>query len=70
MSEERRKFLKVLTGAGVVGISTLVGAKHGSAAEGTSVATLTNGVVAGSSPKKEILYKKTAQWDIYYKSSY
>jgi len=28
-----------------------------------------NGVVRGHSPKKEILYKKTKFWEIYYKNA-
>ena len=70
MSEERRKFLKMAAGVGAAGIGTLVAAKYSLATEATPVSTPSNGVVVGTSPKKEILYKKTAQWDMYYKSSY
>ena len=70
MSEERRTFLKVALGAGLVGASALMGAGTGKAAEKPSDRTDSNGVVIGHSPKKEILYKKTANWDIYYKASF
>ncbi len=70
MSEERRKFLKIALGAGVVGVGALMGAKPGKAEDKTPDSSSSNGVVVGHSPKKEILYKKTTNWDIYYKSSY
>lgn len=70
MSEERRKFLKIALGVGVAGAGALMGAKPGKAEDKTPETTSSNGVVVGHSSKKEILYKKTANWDIYYKSSY
>jgi hypothetical protein len=70
MSEERRKFLKIALGAGVVGVGALMGGKAGMAAGKEKESADSNGVVIGHSPKKEILYRKTANWDIYYKSSY
>ncbi|PPK60277.1 Tat pathway signal protein [Malaciobacter marinus] len=68
MKEERRSFVKKTLGA-----SALVAA--GSAipvmANSTnSSVSSSNGVVVGKSPKKEILYKETAQWEAFYKASY
>lgn len=70
MSEERRKFLKVALGAGAVGVGFLLGGRPGTAAGRQNKSDDSNGVVLGHSPKKEILYRKTANWEIYYKSSY
>ncbi len=70
MGEERRKFLKIALGAGVVGVGALMGARPGIAGDKKTVSQESNGVVVGHSPKKEILYRKTAAWDMYYKSSY
>ncbi len=63
MQKERRGFLRKLAGAGAVaataGVATAVaGEKKETQSSG--------GVVVGSSPKKEILYKKTEAWDEYY----
>ncbi len=70
MHDERRKFLKTTLGAGAAGVGTFLAAKTGFAKSSSEESTSSNGVVVGTSPKKEILYKKTAHWDIYYKSSY
>lgn len=70
MSEERRNFLKLAASAGVAGLATLLKAKCTIAADMDGGGTHSNGVVIGHSPKKEILYKKTANWDRFYKSSY
>ncbi|MFT5700070.1 MAG: hypothetical protein ACI8ZB_002941 [Desulforhopalus sp.] len=70
MQEERRSFLKTTLGVGAVGVTTLIAAKTGIAGSSSGNAVGSNGVVSGSSPKKEILYKKTQNWDIYYKSAY
>lgn len=70
MSEERRNFLKVAAGAGAVGFATLLKAKCGIASTKKMDSSSSNGVVTGTSPKKEILYKKTEHWDRFYKSSY
>ncbi len=70
MSEERRKFLKITAGVGAAGLATLVKAKCSFAGSKEKEFSNSNGVVVGTSPKKEILYRKTANWDRYYKSSY
>ncbi len=70
MSEERRNFLKLAAGAGAAGLATLLKAKCTIAAETGESETHSNGVVIGHSPKKEILYQKTENWDRFYKSSY
>ena len=65
MQEKRRVFLKktlqasaVVVGAAVVGANAKTSGKEG------------NGVVLGKSRKKEILYKETKAWELYYKRSY
>ena len=70
MLEERRAFLKTTFSAGVVGVGTILAAKCGVASEKDNSTQDSNGVVIGKSPKKEILYKKTANWDAYYKAAY
>ncbi len=63
MQTKRRDFLKkALVGSGVV-LATVGIAE---ANENNSVSQGSNGVVIGYSPKKEILYKKTAHWREYY----
>lgn len=69
MQKSRRDFAKktamVAAGAAVAGSATAVMA-------GTSVdseASLSNGVVVGSSNKKEITYKKNETWAEYYKNA-
>jgi hypothetical protein len=70
MQDDRRSFLKTTLGAGAVGVGTLLAAKTGLAGSGKGQIASSNGVVTGTSPKKEILYKKTQNWDIYYKAAY
>ena len=70
MQEERRSFIKTTLGAGAVGVSTFLAAKSGFAGSSKEKTASSNGVVTGTSPKNEILYKKTQNWDIYYKSAY
>lgn len=69
MQKERRTYLKAAVSAGVVGVTTFVATKYGAAADSGAVAG-SNGVVVGNSPKKEILYKKTPNWERYYKAAY
>ncbi len=70
MIEERRSFLKTTLGVGVAGVGALLTAKYSIASENDTSEGRSNGVVVGHSPKKEILYKKTQNWDIYYKAAY
>lgn len=70
MQEERRSFLKTTLGAGAVGVTTLIAAKTGFTGSTIEKPGRSSGVVTGSSPKNEILYKKTQNWDMYYKSAY
>lgn len=63
MQTQRRSFLKKTLGAGaVVAASTLV-AK-------TPVIQQSGGVVVGKSKKKEILYRATPEWELYYRRTY
>ena len=66
MQDERRSFLKKTLGASAVVAAVGVSA----IASETGVQTAgSNGVVKGKSKKKEILYKKTANWDAYYNAA-
>lgn len=64
----RREFLKRATTAGavVLGTGTLIAATTESQHRGSSVGS-GNGVVVGRSKKNEILYRKTQNWEEYYK---
>ncbi len=63
MQTKRREFLKkALVGSGAILATTAVAQAN----EKPSVVQGSNGVVVGYSPKKEILYKKTAHWREYY----
>lgn len=70
MLEERRKFIKSTLGASAVGVGMLISAKCSIAADKQKPGALSNGVVTGHSPKNEVLYKKTQNWEIYYKAAY
>ena len=63
---QRRKFLKKMLGASalVAAAPTMAIAK-----EKDNEECLSNGVVRGHSPKKEILYRMTKHWEIYYKNA-
>ena len=64
MHENRRDFLKKALGTSAV-IAT-AGASV-ALANAKSDTKGNNGVVYGKSPKKEILYKETKEWELYYK---
>lgn len=66
MQEKRRSFIKKTLGASAV---VAVGGVK-AVASSSSIASTSNGVVIGKSPKKEILYKKTANWEAFYKAAY
>ena len=68
MQEGRRNFLK--KSAIVVGATAAAGATALAAnTEEASLEANSDGVVVGSSTKKEILYKKTQAWDDFYKQA-
>lgn len=67
MQNTRRSFLKKTLGVGAV---VAVGGVNAIASSQDSSASASNGVVVGKAHKKEILYKKTANWEAYYKASY
>ena len=60
MEKSRREFLKksAKTSVAVAGVSI---ALAGCGKKGTS-----ENLIRGKSPKQEILYQKTQQWDLYY----
>jgi len=63
---QRRKFLKKMLGAGALVAAAPAVAL---AKETDNEKCLDNGVVRGHSPKKEILYRMTKYWEIYYKNA-
>jgi len=66
MQKSRRDFLKksaIVAGTAAVGTSAMAMSKKSEDNAGS------NGVVVGQSPKKEITYKKTAEWEVYYKQA-
>jgi phosphohistidine swiveling domain-containing protein len=69
VQESRRNFAKktalVAAGAAAVAGTSVLAATGKSSIQGDE----NNGVIVGSSTKKEILYKKTATWDEYYKTA-
>lgn len=67
MQNSRRDFMK--KSALTVG-ATAVGATALAANSDASTEASSGGVVVGKSPKKEITYKKTKEWEIYYKTSH
>lgn len=68
MIEQRRQFLKTTLGAGIAGVSTFLAAKYSMAQKQKEPKV--NCVENGRSPKEEILYKKTAEWEAYYRAAY
>jgi len=67
VQESRRGFVKktAIVAAGAVTVGATVLAASGS----KTVEAGSNGVVVGSSTKKEVNYKKTQAWDDYYKQA-
>lgn len=67
MQKSRREFVKkaAIVGAGAVGASTI--ALANSATQDDNIQG--DGVVKGTSTKKEILYTKTSAWEEYYKNA-
>ncbi|MBE0496642.1 MAG: twin-arginine translocation signal domain-containing protein [Campylobacterales bacterium] len=63
MQTQRRSFLKKTLGAGAVVAATSMVAKAPATQE-------SGGVVVGKSKKKEILYRETSEWGLYYRRSY
>ncbi|QOG11810.1 twin-arginine translocation signal domain-containing protein [Arcobacter sp. FWKO B] len=67
MQNSRRDFVKkaaIVTGTAALGATVLTATTvKGSASQ------VSNGVVVGKSKKQEILYKKTAAWEEYYKQA-
>ena len=69
MEQSRRDFAKktaIVTAGAAVAAGTSVLAATGNSSPRNSDS---NGVVKGSSRKKEILYKKSAAWEEFYKSA-
>jgi len=63
----RRDFIKktAIVSVGAVASTTVLAATGDSSIQDDT----NNGVVKGKSPKKEILYKKTAAWEEFYKGA-
>ena len=68
MQDNRRDFLKKALGTTAVVATAGVCGALASGKEASAKAD--NGVVQGKSPKKEILYKETPAWELYYKRTY
>jgi anaerobic selenocysteine-containing dehydrogenase len=67
MQSSRRDFMKksaLTVGAAAVGATALAANTKDASSEASS-----GGVVVGKSPKKEITYKKTKEWEEFYKSA-
>ena len=64
MNENRRDFVNKVA---IVGVVTTIGVMTAQASASNSQGT--NGVVKGKSPKREITYTKTQNWEDYYKSA-
>ncbi len=66
MKENRRSFIKK-----TLSTSALIAAGSSVAlASSNTKSSSSSGVVVGKSPKKEILYKETKEWEAFYKASY
>ncbi|WP_419764276.1 MAG: Tat pathway signal protein [Arcobacter sp.] len=69
MQKSRREFAKktamITAGAAAIAGTSVLAATGESSVQDDS----NNGVVVGKSRNKEILYKKTAAWEAYYKNA-
>lgn len=67
MQKSRREFVKkaAIVTAGTVAGTSVLAATGNSPVQGES----NNGVVKGTSKKREILYTKTAAWEEFYKTA-
>lgn len=66
MQQSRRNFLKssaIVVGAAAAATTALAANKK------IAIEADSNGVVVGTSPKKEVLYKKTQAWEDFYKQA-
>ncbi|MFT7004217.1 MAG: hypothetical protein ACJAWW_001574 [Sulfurimonas sp.] len=66
MQESRRNFFKrsaLVVGTAAVSVTALVANKD------EAMQSDSNGVVVGTSTKKEILYTKSQAWEIFYKQA-
>ena len=68
MQEGRRGFAKKLAMLAGVGVAT-VGLAKTEKMMPSNQSSLSNGVVIGTSRKKEILYHQTLDWEEYYKTA-
>ena len=69
MQGSRRDFLKKSLKVGAVG-GTILAAASIAKPTGDELTSDGNGVVVGKSNKKEVLYKKSKEWEYYYKIAY
>ena len=69
MQGSRRDFLKKSLKVGAVG-GTVLDAAAIAKPTSDELTPDDNGVVVGKSSKKEVLYKKSKEWEYYYKIAY
>ena len=69
MQGSRQDFLKKSLKVGAVG-GTILAAASIAKPTGDELTSDGNGVVVGKSNKKEVLYKKSKEWEYYYKIAY
>ena len=67
MQNSRRDFMK--KGALTVSATAIGVTAYAANSENDSSEASSGGVVVGKSPKKEITYKKTKEWEEFYKSA-
>lgn len=70
MEGSRRDFLKKSLKIGAVGGGMIATAAIANGGSKASLQADSNGVVLGKSSKKEVLYKKSKEWEYYYKIAY